>query len=386
MTYGKLMWASAIAMAVASMPAMAGAPSLEAYEVSKIGAVQYPQAQYGTWGLMTPFTTINKSSSGQGLAFAGPTQVESVTISQFTDEYNRRLIKTFEVYANGTPVGTVTLDPTRDEQTLPILDYDGNPIVVTATWLTLMLREQYPSMPGATDSLSSVGSLHVNGTPCAPGSVETNLNSGLQGAATTYITNYGKLPCVTDGDLRCHGNETALFYTTTETGFTWQNKVTDGDGNPVYSFTVSYMNDPDNLPTIGSVGLSFLANFACRSVPKWVILSDSSGNELKVFVDEEVPQYNRYDQGYRFDENGEIVGEAVWFDSLFVDTESLTLTFPTWGTNDTDNWWVGDIYFGLAEFQAFADRVPAYDVKAVPEPATLTLLALGGLALLRRRK
>ena len=47
---------------------------------------------------------------------------------------------------------------------------------------------------------------------------------------------------------------------------------------------------------------------------------------------------------------------------------------------DAENWWInsGSHSFGLTEFQAFASPIP--------EPMTMSLLALGGLALLRRRR
>ena len=80
------------------------------------------------------------------------------------------------------------------------------------------------------------------------------------------------------------------------------------------------------------------------------------------------------------------IATMVSLDQYFIDTEHLKLTFPRWADLD-DNWWVNtsDAH-GLTEFQAFADRIPPAIVAAVPEPALMALLTLGGLAMLRRRK
>jgi len=95
-------------------------------------------------------------------------------------------------------------------------------------------------------------------------------------------------------------------------------------------------------------------------------------------------------QGLPCDADGNVLsGIPVHFDTIFKNTASLKLTFPEWIDLDEsgwqakngDNWWINTSgtsgYFGLSEFQAFA---------AIPEPATMTLLALGGLAMLRRRR
>ena len=58
---------------------------------------------------------------------------------------------------------------------------------------------------------------------------------------------------------------------------------------------------------------------------------------------------------------------------------------------DPNDWWQDQLigsgtFLQLNAFQAFAEKTN-YDLrKTIPEPATMSLLALGGLALLRRRK
>jgi len=327
--------------------------------------------------------------TGHGMLFAGPTQVEYLTISQFwqdggsTNPWVRQMIQSFDVYANGVRVGTATLDPTRDEQRVRILGLEGTkfagqPIAVTATWVTLVQTSKYDPDPGyRADPYSTMNTFWFEGTPCAgPDPKETNLNYKRSVSAENDY-GFGPRECVVDGNLLSHANNDSRF---------WQ--VTAGVEQ---SFTVTY--GADDLQSVGSIGLSFLANHPDRNAPQWVIISDSNGHDIKVEMDPEQAQYNRYDRGWLLNADGEVVGDKmVLFADWFKDTASLKLTFPQWAGNDTldgGNWWFGTgrSWFGLTEFQAFAGGIPKPSVAlaVVPEPATMTLLALGGLAMLRRR-
>ena len=436
MPYRKLLWVSVAAIALAAS-AWAG-ESLTAYEVSKVGGVFHlglgayqPQAMIG--GVREQ--SISKGF-GLGSAFAGPTLVESVTITQMYDGYNRNLAKSFDVYANGELVGTVTLadlrvgrdvppapvapvaptDPDapdyaellavyhnqkaeydvlqaayvaamhdiRGAQTAPILNSGGQPVTVTATWLTLVLREQY----AVSDPWTVIGGMSFSGTPNV-GPAETNLNAGR---SFDFVGNSGVHGydgrTVIDGNLFSSlNNAESLFYDNysqhqnTEQSFTVFYDKDDGAGG--------VLADPQR---VGSVGIAFLDNYGNRSIPKWVIISGSeAGQRLLVEIDFDQGQYNRYDHGWLVDAAGEIIGDGMLaFESVFSSTAFLKLTFPEWtGVGDSANWWLGGSeWFGLTEFQAFATSIPRASVAlvAVPEPATMTLLALGGLAMLRRRR
>ena len=143
------------------------------------------------------------------------------------------------------------------------------------------------------------------------------------------------------------------------------------------SVTVSYGKDGEggNISHyIGSIGISLTADNAGRIAPKYVIITGGTSAGQTCY--EEVPLdpllilYNRYD-----------LLEACWANHA---VEWLKIEFP----NGTDaytgfgSYWGGThpLYLGLSEFQAFAHPNP------IPEPATMSLLALGGLALLRQRK
>ena len=98
-------------------------------------------------------------------------------------------------------------------------------------------------------------------------------------------------------------------------------------------------------------------------MPKYVVLSDGSGNSEQITINPLPSQYMRYD-----------------LTTPFLGATYLTLTMPpaTGGGGDSVNWYInGDANYGITEFQAFA---------FVPEPASVGLMVLGaGLFLQRRR-
>jgi hypothetical protein len=348
------------------------------------------ESDRGPLGTYAPFKGLDVSgvannSYGLGVSFAGQTVVESLTIIQFRDNWQRRMIDQFDVYANGELVGMVRLqnDPTLphgtgkkefNEQTVPILGLDGvTPITLTATWITLVLNTQH----SASDARSAIEDFWFNGTPCDTSNYETNLNLHKEFTPTNNYTGgghggHGPGSVVLDGNLHSAAvNGRSMFW------------VSD-DGQSEQSFTVHYGSAQ---PVVGSVGISFLSGHGDRNIPKWVIISDSHDNYIKIDVDPMMFQYNRYDQGWLVDADGTLLGdEMVCFDDYFTDTTSLKLTFPRW--NDlANNWWTNSSNaYGLTEFQAFAERVPDAMWAPIPEPATMTLLALGGLAMLRRKR
>ena len=394
-----------VCLAVLAAAGPAVAESLAGYELSKLGGRYEPG--HGYFGMSTPFTGadgsgITNNGIGLGVAYYGPTTVNSLTITQRKDNWDRKFIAQYDVYANGQRVGMILLEDAPEKMGLnteytlyevPILGLDGvTPISVTATWLNLVLVSQHTS--SGTDPQSAVKEFWFNGTPCPTSAYETNLNVGRDflavgnvGSGGASSHNAGDGSKVLDGNpYGGGGNSDSLFYARDLRYQPFNDAYMAGEREQ--SFTVFYGED---RPTIGSIGLSFLANNADRDIPKWVIISDGDGHNLRVTIDSMMCQYNRYDQGLPCDADGNVLGgDPVYFDTVFKNTASLKLTFPEWidledepgwRAKNSDNWWINTSgtsgYFGLSEFQAFA---------AIPEPATMSLLALGGLAVLRRKR
>ena len=320
-----------------------------------------------------------------GAEFTGPTQVTSITIERLGitahDQNNRQPIKSFDVYADGSkaPVATIVV-PSTDKGPQEALIRDrvtGEPITITATWLTLIPTAKYthvdgdPDKPSFGDVNSAVVSLGFNGTPHAGPPVNPNLNSSTLGLVKDVtFENLGpgggnnkSIPV--DGKLHESNDGDACFW-----------RFGDKVGDDFFglgveqSLTIHY--DAENpVEIIASVGIALLSNAYDRIAPRWVEISANDGQSEIIYLDGNQLHYNRYD-----------------LENAFVDVEWLKITFPFTEEGEAldyeNDWWSrppGVHSFGLVEFQAFA-----FAQHPVPEPATMALLALGGLALLRRRK
>jgi len=308
-----------------------------------------------------------------GMMWDGPAMVYSVTIAQGFDtgkaDYpngTTQLPRTVAVYTGPDPVkdyaGSFTLAYDRDHpQTIQFSAALGGPVFAKNSYLMLVVTEMYSHPdPGASYEERvnhpygiqnytgfCVDSFGFDARSTGVEDVNYNLNATLSSnrprdARDSFLT------AGNDGILRSYRDGDDAAY--------WE--ITRGP----LSITATYN---DEAKEIGSIGLAFAGDATTRACPKWFIVSDDHGNSQPIPLSEVTSQYGRYD-----------LDPAIFTEKI----TKLTVTFPEWG----DDWWRGvgasDVsWFGIMEFQAFAPLPP------VPEPATMSLLALGGLALLRRR-
>jgi len=205
-----------------------------------------------------------------------------------------------------------------------------------------------------------------NGTPYE-GEVLSNGNL-IQGKRTAIVRgpngNSVQGGRAVDGDLRSVQNQEPLW------------SINNSDMKQ--SLTVYFDNENDldeDKPIIGSIALAMAADHVDRVAPRWVRIEANGGQYAIITLDPNNLLYNVYDLK---DAN---TGLA------FVNVEYLEISFPVSADANNPDWtndyfrhdnMAGTRLFGIAEFQAFAGTVP--------EPATMTLLALGGLAMLRRNR
>jgi len=379
MKYGTVILASVglVALVLSAPAAVAGPVELTGH----------PIGGYYTNGSSTHYyvaSSLNVKGAicggGYGLAFDGPTTVTSFSVdAQPDDGGGRRILPGFYVYANGQVAGYIDMDGTRDAQVdLPIwavnadrtLALDGNdqpiPVAITANWLTLVPKEG----SAALGMLAQTGAMQLgysfHGTPYESASpTETDLNVGKTVTASGG-TGGGSASSIVTGNLASYHKTNELY---------WQ--VNGADNTGARWATVYY----DEATDIGSVGIAlFAGSDGNRRAPVWVEIvggtMDGLGQEIEtgrqaVILDDVLTYYNRYN----ITEPG--------FDGI----DWLRIEFPdVTDENDLANWWSRSGVTGLTAFQAFADPVSLATVTAIPEPATMSLLILGGLALRRRRR
>ncbi|MCL2700914.1 MAG: PEP-CTERM sorting domain-containing protein [Phycisphaerae bacterium] len=181
----------------------------------------------------------------------------------------------------------------------------------------------------------------------------------IEGAIPPPVDNGGDVRIAYDGrihsDNKQSGGRDAIY-------FTGPGNTQGLDAGTLAGLTATYLTPQ----TIGSIGLGFAGDGADRTLPDTFTI-------IGTFANGETTSMDFYVKGDFVDGQWEASDATQYMrftlDETFVDIVSLTLSIPMPDGNYG--------YLGITEFQAFA---------VVPEPATMTLLALGGLTLLRRRK
>ena len=360
--------------------AVAGSATAQTLPGNYAHSLRFTSGDKAQSGLLVG-TAVAGSLWGQfGMEFAGPTVVTSFTIQQLTGS-GYGTMQTLYVWADGVRVGTLTLPNQHAKQTVNFADYLTDPNLglkdmnnqplssISATWLTLTYK-------GAWAGSGSIGGIagYSFGGPSTRVDNNPNINAIASRIEKVETTNaFTSTSWEPNGTGTNKGNVIDGFLYDNANGVAWsKNDTTDR------SLIITY-NNPE---TISSIGLCFLLGSPSRSTPKEVTISGSKeGQSVTVKLNLDLLQYNRYDLTMTQTEWDQLAN-TEWLtrsdDGLvsFVNTKSLTLTFPT----GTANWNAGDTYCVLGEFQAFK-----YHQGYIPEPTTMTLLALGGLALLRRR-
>ena len=280
-----------------------------------------------------------------GAQWDGPVEVYTLELTQFADTgTDRKRPWVLHAYTGPTTYVEIELAYTQDWQKLDFVELLGGPILASNSYLVLAVQSMHD---GNADT--NFGVITYNFTAKAVGEADVNYNV-LPGVTASMNNPLIHAPEKTiDGQIAAVGTGTSPYWT--------RNAAAERD-----MLKVTY--DPANLPeTVGSIGLGFAGDAHTRDLPKWVDIGDGTRTE-RIYISEVSTQYCRYE-----------------LSAPFLSPAYLTVTMPPAdGTSaDAANWWIfNDANYGITEFQAFAT--------AIPEPVTMTLLTLGGLTLLRRRR
>jgi len=310
-----------------------------------------------------PLDQVGMKGGRIGAEFAGPTTIASFTIAQngsggAGDTFLRKTVAEFDVWADGVYIETISVPKQYAQQTV----YLSQPI--EATWVTLVLKSQYDATSSSYNMNTGLTNFWFNGTAYVPSANPedaaqwVNYNSKLQ-TVTTAGQTAGAATLTTNGNLACNNSGQAVY---------WNPLSSNGTNQ---SLTVTYADGPKD---VGVVGIALMGDYSdtfARCAPKSVTIIgetfvDGAWKQsyiAEVDIDPILWHYCRYDlTKYGNKEVFEGIGR-------------LTIMFPDSSASN----WNGSTsnFYGLVEFQAFAP---------IPEPATMSLLALGGLALLRRRR
>ena len=316
----------------------------------------------GSFGFVSgPATTAWRPNFGFfGAQWDGPVEVSTITLNQFDDTAQfRPLPKTVYAYTSTTAAPIVIELP--NNRTITQFDLTqfngGKPILAENSYLMLAVQNYWST--GNTN----IGILSYGFGAQAVGPADVNVNLGAAAALSpsrlnTYSAtwmNDGMIATVPDSTQWAEWNNGAAF----NSNAFWQR-------DEAAIVTMTY----DDAVDIASIGLGLAAAGSNRDCPKWVTIEAKLENgktiSQPVPLNPNLTQYGRYD-----------------LDIPLFDVVQLKLIMPpddavgianggesaNWKVNDTRN-------YGITEFQAFAP---------VPEPATMVLLVLGGLAMPRRR-
>lgn len=328
-----------LAAVVAAFTVSANAATLT--QTSIIGGFNYAGSGGALGYIFGPAVAGRAGVGTFGAQFAGPALVNSLTIDQL--DSGRKRPNEVRVYTAPGIYTTVYFADTQAPQTVDFTAFNGGqPIAANNSFLMLAVISQY----GTSDpNFGIMPGFSFDGTYVGPADV--NLNA----SATMSSQNPWGDPSNQPASIANNGQIASLVVSD---GTYWTRNASP------HSLTATY----SAAQNVGSIGLGWTGNvFATtdRDLPRFITVSDSHGNSEVVTLAPLFPaQYMRYT-----------------LTTPFLDTTSLTITFPD-GSN-TANWYInGDSNFGMTEFQAFASTIP--------EPATLALMALGGLLIASRRR
>jgi len=299
----------------------------------------------------------NPGSGLFGAVFAVPTMVDTFVINQSFDiSGNRMVIKEVAVFADGEYVETITVPYGEGPQKAVLTK------TVSAVQWNFVALSQHTDK-GQGDSNGLLVGFSVEGTR---GDLSTFANDNLH---YDYVNGRARVDVISLTTPAHGGSGSGAVNGRLNDDYGGGGGVIWDKNAGAASLTVQYKTE--ELPYIGSVGIALTADhYYDRSAPKWVTISGGVGNQTlcseTVFLDQGFTQYGRYE-----------LTDAEWAKNQ---VEWLTITFPD-ATNTSDWYYLASSWGAcLSEFQAFAHPNP------IPEPATMTLLALGGLAILRRRR
>lgn len=325
-----------LAAVVAAFTVSANAATLT--QTSIIGGFNYPGSG-GAYGYIYGPAVAGRAGVGTfGAQFAGPALVNSLTIDQI-DNVNRRRPNEVRVYTAPGTYTTVYFADTQAPQTVDFTAFNGGQPIAANSFLMLAVISQYGS---GDPNFGIMPGFSFDGTLVGPADV--NLNASAVMSSQNPLSSSYPASRANDGQIASRSDADSTFWAR--------------NSSSPRSLTATYSSAQD----VGSIGLGWAGNTSAqtdRDLPRFVTVSDSHGNSQVVTLDPLFPaQYMRYT-----------------LTTPFLDTDSLTIAFPD-GTIAA-NWYInGDPGFGMTEFQAFA----------IPEPATLALLACGGLMIASRRR
>ena len=280
-----------------------------------------------------------------GAQWDGPVSVSTIEIFLGGPSMDRLVPEVIYAYTSATTYVEIRLEENRlgyHKIELP------EPIIANNSYLMLAVQKMHPRWEGGgTDVNFPMNWYAFTATAIGPADVNYNRQTGVTATRTMGMSSDppGAAPDLINGKI-----------IDAEKYFTRGLNTTERD-----AFTVTY--NPNALPeAINVIGLAFgTGDSPSRDCPKWVTISDGVFTET-IMISEVSTQYCRYELKH-----------------TFLNPASLTITMPPAAGDATDaaNWWIlGDKNYSVSEFQAFY---------VVPEPLTMTLLAAGGLAMLRRR-
>jgi len=314
--------------------------------LSKLGAMGSPNYQgSGAMGYVVTSSTEGLPGTAQfGMEWSGPALVTSVTITQAPDD-SRQRFRYIRAYTSPTEWIEFELADTQGQQTITL----DSPIFASQSYVMLVpqTRDMYPSMWYRDDIGKKndhiVGIMDFSFAATTAGPDDVNVNLGATFSTSRAVDYNNNLSLLNDGNIISYETAQAVYWQSSNPG---EIAVTASYGAP---------------QSVASIGLGFAGDESSRACPRFVYVyaNGDASNKIRLDLDGTYTQYGRYD-----------------LDTPFENITSLTVVLPDFSTDD---WWYATTsqYVGLTEFQAFAPRVP--------EPATMTLLVLGGLAMLRRK-